>query len=266
MSNRKFGIEIEFKSNLSRDDIAARIRAAGVTCYAEGYNHATRATWKLITDVSAGYELVSPPITRAEFGQIEVVCRVLAECGAKVDKTCGLHVHHDARDFTLNGLKNVAKLWLKLEGAMGKLVAPSRRAGNMYLKPNSTNKAAKVEAINKANSVSDLLHGFQSSDRYYAFNLMSYLRHGTAEVRLHGGTIEAEKIINWVTLTQNMVEKCATDRLMNIWVEDSVSVNHVIYFYGEGRKLATYFRKRAAHFGFDANEGHVTREARRAAA
>ena len=43
-------------------------------------------------------------------------------------------------------------------------------------------------------------------DRYYKVNAVAYDRHKTIEFRQHSGTIEYEKISNWVMFLARLVE------------------------------------------------------------
>jgi hypothetical protein len=43
--------------------------------------------------------------------------------------------------------------------------------------------------------------------RYRKLNIESYVTHGTVEFRQHQGTTNAAKIINWIKLTQAIVER-----------------------------------------------------------
>lgn len=107
--NRKFGVEFE-AYNVDRATLSRALNAAGVRCEAQSYNHTTSACWKIVYDSSLSgnntFELVSP-ILNGEDGinELKTVCRVLNECGAKVNKSCGTHVHIDAADFTLEHWK-----------------------------------------------------------------------------------------------------------------------------------------------------------------
>ena len=49
-------------------------------------------------------------------------------------------------------------------------------------------------------------HGHPS--RYHKLNLESLVRHGTVEFRQHSGTVDGEKMANWVMLVGGFVE-CA---------------------------------------------------------
>ena len=105
--NRNFGIEIE-AYNCSKQKLAQELTAVGIKVRVEGYNHTDSTEhWKLVTDSSLtgnqSFELVSP-ILHGEEGlkDLEKVCWVLELCNVKVDNSCGLHIHMDAADFTIN--------------------------------------------------------------------------------------------------------------------------------------------------------------------
>ncbi len=86
----------------------------------EGYNHTDSTEyWKLVADGSLtgneSFELVSP-ILHGEEGlkDLEKVCWVLELCNVKVNESCGLHIHMDAADFTINTWKNLAEIEAEL--------------------------------------------------------------------------------------------------------------------------------------------------------
>ena len=214
--NRKFGVEIE-AYGVSKTTLARELRLAGIDCVVEGYNHTTKNYWKVVSDCSLEgnetFELVSP-ILNGENGlaQIEKVCSVLTRLGAKVNKSCGLHVHIDARDMDASKLKNVCKMWMKYESCFDSILPASRRE-NVYCK-GIRNKFltldAAFEAIDSTNTAGGLTtvmnkSGYSTS-RYHKLNLESLGRHGTIEFRQHSGTVDAEKINNWVMLVGGFVE------------------------------------------------------------
>ncbi len=86
--NRSFGIELEIIHNNKRE-LCDAIRARGVLCEIEGYNHSTRRHWKIVSDasVNGGYELVSP-VLKGQRGldEIKAVCEALAEVGALITR------------------------------------------------------------------------------------------------------------------------------------------------------------------------------------
>lgn len=193
-NNRTYGIEIELVHN-NKYAMAGALRAAGIETVVEGYNHITRPHWKIVTDASirgGGYELVSP-ILRGEEGleTIRRVAEVLNAMGATVNRSCGLHVHHGADDLKPRHLYNLLRLYRRSEGVIDRMMPKSRRGNN-----NTYCKSMKL-----------MEEGTRPYDRYFKLNLQSLHVHGTVEFRQHSGTIDAEKIIRWVEITQLMVER-----------------------------------------------------------
>lgn len=221
-----FGIEIEFivPHSETQGTIAEAIERAGVPCYAAGYSHALdRFRWKIVSDGSLnggnGMELVSPPLFVPD--QVSTVCQVLAGKGATVNRSCGLHVHIGARDLPVPALKKLAALYIEHEDLIDSLLPPSRRGNaNTYLK--SLKSAANIELLASATTVESLGVALTNnprfrggpeaqSYRYSKLNFMSYWKHGTVEFRHHSGTIDAAKIIRWVTFCSKMVEAASRD-------------------------------------------------------
>src|SRR5262249_37380204 len=139
--NRKFGIEIE-AYGCEPNILAHALNAAGISAAVESYNHATRRHWKITTDGSIRpgreghpFELVSP-VLKGEAGLegIKKVCAVLKAQNVKVNKSTGLHVHHDAADLGVEDVKGVVTMWWKFEDVLLYFLPPSRR-NNMYCRP-----------------------------------------------------------------------------------------------------------------------------------
>lgn len=224
---RTFGIEIE-AYNCDMWTLCEALNAAGVACFVEMYNHETRPHhWKIVPDGSImgsqSFELVSPPLKgQAGLDAIQTVCNVLAQQGAKVNKSCGLHVHHAANDLTLSNWKNLCKYYMKYEETLDSLLPWSRRANNngttpdgryehqnycQSLRLNYPTLAEGFAAIDQATDLRSLASILCYQDRYYKLNLMAFWRHGTVEVRHHSGTVEYEKIAAWVSLTQALMTR-----------------------------------------------------------
>lgn len=216
---RTFGVEIEFVGD--GGDVKRAMIAQGLECEVEGYNHTTKRHWKIVTDGSVyatgnqrgyGLELVSPILKGQEgMAQLEKACKALANAGAKVNKTCGLHVHHDARDFQAQTFVNLLNIYAGYEGTMDSLVALSRRADNntycgsvrtILVSPTRQQRIAEEVRHDNARAIIGVI-----GTRYVKLNFQSYVTHGTVEFRQHQGTIEFEKMKYWVMLTQAMVER-----------------------------------------------------------
>jgi hypothetical protein len=211
---RKFGVEIEVLTDgLSQEKIASAIRDAGVQAFAEGYNHSTKTHWKVITDASAGFEVVSPVLGGEDgFNQVEKVCKALTLIGAKVDKKCGLHVHVDARDMSRKEIASVTAAYGRWEKMFDAIVPESRR-GNANRYCRSVSEFMRVARQGKSKVVTDVIEMFErpwdydaNDMRYHKVNLCAYGRHGTIEFRQHSGTTEADKVLNWVVLMLSLVD------------------------------------------------------------
>ena len=203
-----YGIEIEVITRLSSHDIATAITAAGVQCRAEGYNHETRNHWKVVSDATVDWEIVSPILSGDDgHQQIEKVCEALQNLNVNISRSCGLHVHIGARDvLTVKQIKNVAKRYVKFERCIDSFMPNSRRATNSRWAgtmmdagrgPEPTPEAMNLrcEQIDGGGGVSQLSFLGRDSKLNIAF---AYQRHGTIEFRHHSGTIDAKKINNWV--------------------------------------------------------------------
>lgn len=110
------------------------------------------------------------------YSRLYKACHALRSAGADVNPSCGLHVHIDCRDCmssTMMGTRakrlRAALPWLK------RMVPPSRNTGNF---------------------------SSSTSGRYAPINTESYGVHSTIEVRLHSGTLNPDKVRNWIELVR----------------------------------------------------------------
>ncbi|SRR5579883_1894191 len=221
MFNRTFGIEIE-AYNCTKAQVATALQQAGINAEVQSYNHNTQPCWKVITDNSIsgtnGFEVVSPVLQGEEgLRQVRVVMQTLTAIGAKVNKSCGMHVHFGASNLNLQHFKNLFKHYVKFEDVLDAMMPQSRRgSNNVYCKSllerfdrgsrtRSINWA--FEVIDNANSLEGLYEAVTGRDRYFKLNLLSFWRHGTIEFRQHAGTVDADKACNWVLFLGTWMER-----------------------------------------------------------
>lgn len=241
--NKKFGIEIE-AYNVTRPKLVSALRSLGVAVESESYNHDSRNHWKIVSDASIngqlGFELVSP-ILQGEAGLEEVakVCQALKTTNAYINKSCGFHVHFDAREMNLNSWKNLYKNYASLENTIDSFMPVSRRANN-----NTYCKSLKVANLNRsldqATSLTKIEDIFGGS-RYFKINPISHRRHNTVEFRQHSGTVEFEKISNWLRFLHNLVDYSKTKVIETANFETMADFNQpeiVSYFHNRKQELA----------------------------
>ncbi len=239
--SRNFGVEIE-AYNCSKQKLAQELSTVGINVRVEGYNHTDSTEhWKLVADGSLtgneSFELVSP-ILHGEKGlkDLEKVCWVLELCNVKVNESCGLHIHMDAADFTINTWKNLALGYKRLEKVIDAFMPTSRR-NNRFCEG-----FADITEHNIKNAVTicDLRRAF-GNDRYHKVNLEAYARHRTVEFRQHGGTTNFVKMSSWIHFLAKLItfaeqgEVQARTTLQNI---PFLTEREKIYFKLRTRKLA----------------------------
>ncbi len=223
MRELKFGVEIEF-FGANYVTVIQRLRAAGISVADyQGYTHKVMAQWKVTTDSSVtmdgtglyrGLELVSPILYGDEgLDELQKVYEVLNSCGAKVDKTCGTHVHFDIADFTVQNCKNFLNLYYNYQGIINHLVPPSRRRNEFC---NPLKKADLVQINNQhwVTSIRDIASVICT--RYSKVNLQSYVKYGTIEIRQHGGTTDFDKMEAWIILMYQLLDVAKQEEKVNL--------------------------------------------------
>jgi hypothetical protein len=135
-------------------------------------------------------------------------------------------------------LQQVVDIYNRAEKVIDSMLPPSRRM-NTYCRSNTVTDATR--------------------DRYAKVNLTSMYRHGTVEFRQHSGTIDCNKIKNWVLLTGLIFDRATTrrarkgkafsrydlERYLGIDLGRSGSEAPIA---PEMIEVATYFRGRIRHF------------------
>lgn len=121
-------------------------------------------------------------------------------------------------------LRNMFYFYTLYSQVMEDMVSNSRRVGNTYCIP--LGFSYELSDIEKCKTIDDLKtlwykgrnpHGHYDDSRYHNVNLHSYWdRHGTVEIRSHGGTIDPYKIILWTKLHQKIADKLEVMELKDI--------------------------------------------------
>lgn len=217
LNDKKYGIEIEFtfpnpaarnhSLQNAMENIANRLRKKGlkvvtVNRYYSGYHEKNNdmTNWCLSHDGSiearfgeSAAELISPPL-KGEKGlkQIQIVLTVLNKIKAKINNSCGLHVHHGIES-SFN-LRNLTSLFIKHQDTFYDIIKNDRKIRTGYCKP-----------IQYHDVINCNCNKWNCQKRYYALNYHS-ARNGHIEFRLHHGTLKFVDIKNWIILTQTIVE------------------------------------------------------------
>lgn len=201
---RAFGVEMEL-TGPSGSLIIQALQAHGINIAPNvgGYHASNGSQWELKTDGSVGghgLELVSPKLRGAAgFRELETVCRALNEAGATVDRSCGLHVHHDFRNLTAAQIKRQVLAFVDRQHLIRRMVAPSRRT-NGYCPEWRADQRSALDRFNESGNLRDIAYIGPRG----AINLQAYARHGSVEIRYHGGSTNFRKLAAWIRFGQSL--------------------------------------------------------------
>ncbi len=199
-------------------------------------------TWKLVSDSSisteqkteTGYEavddtdyrveMVTPKLTYAELPKLQECVRRVRKAGAKVNSSCGIHVHVDAANHNRQSLKNLIGIMYSKEDILFKALQVNEdRAGRWCkkvrepmllqartLSSEETADLTQLERIWYGGSVGNREH--YNWTRYYALNLHSVFYRGTVEWRCFNSTLHAGKVAAYVNLCLAMSAQAIAQR------------------------------------------------------
>jgi len=209
MFTGKFGVELECYG-VDRQTVVLALSDAGIDAIVASYSGSNYNSWQVKTDGSiseyTGFEVVSRVLEgEAGLQEVAIVCSVLEQLGAKVNASCGMHIHHDVSAWGIQKFRNLFKRFIKFEIALDSIQPEGRRANNNRYCRSMTIAEDMINKIDACRSVSQLSELYRHN-RYYKLNLQSFFRMGTIEFRNHAGTVNAGKICNYIRLTGAMVK------------------------------------------------------------
>lgn len=205
---RKFGIELETYRPMGVDAATVLINN-GFDAIRASYSGRDYDKWQCKPDGSihapagcSGVEIVSPVMdaTEESYAAIENVALALKSNGFKVNRSCGFHVHISLAD--LNPIQRMAVMlrFALVQGEFNKIVPPSR-VGNSY---------AQAFGRSEIDTLINRIHAGASwvpYGRYWTLNPTYLFQRGTLEFRQAAGTVEADKVVFWVKLLQQMIDE-----------------------------------------------------------
>ena len=200
-----FGVEIECYGVI-RQFLIEQGTAKGLQVQSEGYNHEdNRHYFKIVSDSSISGENsneVVSPILKGKKGMnsVQAMCNALAAVDAKVNRSCGLHVHIGAANMSEEHYCRLVRNYQKIEKVIDSFMPTSRRENN-------SRWCHTLQGIDFSGCTTkrDIARAM-NYDRYYKVNAIAYERHKTIEFRQHSGTTDYEKISNWILFLAKLVE------------------------------------------------------------
>ena len=162
---------------------------------------------------------------------IEKVSELLYSLGARVNNSCGLHVHIDTR---YRNKDEVFKRLVNAQDFLFNLVPQSRRNSDYCIKNDPENYDDPEDRYDPENSGK---HSAINGDTAY----------DTVEVRIHTGSVNHIKINNWIKMLLALVN--------NKYPKIPNDPNKVVKILKLNRELASYTRERISKF-----KGHSSPE------
>jgi hypothetical protein len=204
--DRACGIELEtvFCGDGSAQDIADECNA--------NFSHTSDGSIS-----GEGVEFISKPMIGDQlFEEVDKITDWLHNNSFSVNRSCGYHLHIDARDLYWPELTGIMLLGNACEDIMYSMMPASRSKSNWCRKTPIPSKRLFIIQSNR-DFIDSWYNGSDSrqnndkynDSRYHGINMHSRVYLGTIEFRHHSGTTNPEKIKNWITICQSLVEKGA---------------------------------------------------------
>lgn len=193
--------------------------------------------WKLVSDASirrrngnnrqAGgeysVEFVSPICRYEDIETVQELVRKLRAGGARVNDSCGIHVHVDASAHTAKTLRNIVNIMASKEDLLYKALNVQvgrehycQKADTRFLDEMNHKRPTTLQQVESMwyNGYGNR-HIHYDDSRYHALNLHSVFSHGTIEFRLFNSTLHAGEVKSYIQLClaishQALVQKGAS--------------------------------------------------------
>ena len=216
--NPTYGVEMEcyVPFNDPQRRVADDLRRLGINAVVAGYSGRDYNVWQIKTDGSlnsrpagnySGIEVVSPVLrfnNAEDDAQLCTVSEYLVTIGAKVNSSCGGHVHMYVGHLTADQLAELILSYDRHQSAIDEMISVARQAGRGgtgYARP--MRDAQRAAAYARAGNWSDMAYvlGGHSSN----VNGDHYAQRGTFEFRQRQASVNHYKIAGWVAFLAGLV-------------------------------------------------------------
>ena len=170
-------------------------------------------------------EMVSPKLTYGELPKFQECVRRVRKAGAKVNSSCGLHVHVDAANHNQQSLKNLLSIMYSKEDILFKAlqVNPDRVSRYCQKVREPMLKEARKLSAEETRDLTQLENiwyegsryeksSHYNDTRYYALNLHSVFYRGTVEFRCFNSTLHAGRAAAYINLCLAMSAQAINQR------------------------------------------------------
>lgn len=193
--------------------------------------------WKVVSDASLvcetrrghtrnkeyAVEFVSPICRYEDIETIQELVRKLRAAGAKVNDSCGIHVHVDASTHDVKTLRNIANIMAAKEDMLYKSLQVQvqreyycKKADTRFLDDMNRRRPKSMDELERIwyNGATGRYQHYDDT-RYHGLNLHSVFSKGTIEFRLFNSSLHAGEVKSYIQLClaishQALVQKGAS--------------------------------------------------------
>jgi len=235
-------------------------------CYVhDNSNMSTPKHWNNVSDGSInapenyyGVEMVSHPANGdLLMDSVDRLIKWSRIYGANVNRSCGLHIHFNSIDLSAREVAHIGIVYSHFEEVLKGMMPKSRQSSNWCRDFPIGNK--ELRRIDSEEELIESYYEYMDSEptqdkyndaRYCGLNIHSRYYHGSIEFRLHSGTLNKAKILNWISILNLIIIKgIELSKLENKefdkWVKTS-AIRHMVSTFGV--ELCAYINKRANKF------------------
>lgn len=180
--------------------------------------------WRNIGSSFYKVEMVTPKLKYEELPKMQECIRRLRKSGAKVNSSCGLHVHIDAANHNRQSLKNLLSIMYSKEDMLFKALQVNESRALRWCKKVREPMLEKARKL-KSEETTDLTQleriwyegrsgsrEHYNETRYHALNLHSVFYRGTVEFRCFNSTLHAGRAAAYVNLCLAMSAQAIAQR------------------------------------------------------
>jgi len=246
----RFGIEIE-TTMISRREACIAIQSVTGGTVTTSYGHKVTLedgrSWKAVSDGSIrspnghAAEIVSPILTDDDMNDVQEIVRALRRAGARVNESCGIHIHvdaggsgeagrglpstlgafsHDGKD-AAKTIRNLVKLCYKNDELIGAALGISASRRSQWCQPVEGDFVDSISG--DRNLTLDRMnvrwYGYRNnypnhydSSRYAGLNLHNVWYRGTVEFRWFDATLHAGVVKSYIQLCRCLTAKAINAR------------------------------------------------------
>jgi len=207
--------------------------------------------WKMVHDGSVnGMEYILGPALGKD-GYDRIISGTTSMSRKRlITQSCGFHLHMNARDLSEKQVLEFVKFCYSYQNAFYAIV-PLSRLKSSYCSPLKSINTDDLESYLYEDTEHSYLHECKrdkyNDARYTWINAHSYYYRGTIENRLHSGTMNSTKVINWVELWLKLLEYTKDGK----WIDDMVSgfsIFEIAKQAGVQDSTIEFYRKRMVRF------------------